>query len=96
MEFEWDPAKRESVLADHHVDFEKLQDIFADPYAIEFIDEEHSSDDEIRFGMIGLTAEYGVVYLVFTEDVPNKARFITARKAEKWMVNEYEEERRRI
>lgn len=64
--------------------------------ALEFIDEEHSSDDELRYEIVGMTAEYGVTYLVFTEDDPNNVRFITARKAEKWMVQKYEQERRRI
>jgi uncharacterized protein len=96
IEFKWDPDKKEKVLADHHVDFEKIKDIFDDPFAVEFIDEKHSSDDEIRYGIIGLTAEYGMIYVVFTEDDPTEIRFVTARKAERWMVSEYEQERHRI
>ena len=46
----------------------------------------------------GLTARYGLVYLVFTEveaGVELELRFITARRAEPWMVEEYEENRRK-
>ncbi|MFN0279406.1 MAG: BrnT family toxin [Pyrinomonadaceae bacterium] len=96
MEFAWDPDKRKKVLSEHNVDFEKIKDIFGDPFAVEFIGEKHSSDDELRYGIIGVTAEYALSYLVFTEDDPNNIRFITARKAEAWMVNKYEQERRRI
>ncbi len=86
--------KAKKVAKEHKVEFSKLEDIFRDPFAIEFIDESHSEDDEVRFAIIGLTAKYGLSYLVFTEN-EEEIRFITARKAERWMVNEYEEKRRR-
>lgn len=95
MRFEWNSDKRKKVIEDHSVDFAKMTDIFGDPFAIEFIDEKHSSESELRFALIGLTAEYGLIYLVYTEDTPNRVHFITARKAEKWMVKEYEHQRRR-
>ncbi len=97
MKFDWKPDKKEKVLEDHKVDFEKIKDIFSDPFAVEFIDEKHSGEAELRYGIIGLTTEYGLIYLVYTElDDPNSVHFITARKAEKWMVSEYEQARRRI
>ena len=96
MKYIWDSAKKAKVATEHKVDFEKIEDIFDDPFAVEFFDEAHSDDSEARFGIIGLTAEYGLIYLVFTEVSPEMLRFITARKAEPWMVKEYEQERRRI
>ncbi len=95
MEYTWDPKKAKKVAAEHKVEFAKIEDIFLDPYAVEFIDENHSEGDDLRFAIIGLTAEYGLIYLVFTE-MTETIRFITARKAERWMVSEYEEKRRRI
>ncbi len=95
MKFTWDTNKAEKVKADHKVYFERLYDIFDDPFAIEFTDEEHSTDDEIRFAIIGLTVEYGLIYLVFTETTETKLHFITARKAENWMVKEYDQNRSR-
>ncbi len=65
METTWDPAKREKVLADHKVDFGKIKDTFEDPFAIEDIDDVHSSTEETRFTIIGLTREYGLVFLAF-------------------------------
>lgn len=95
MKFTWDIGKARKVRKDHKVDFEKLQDIFDDPFAVEFVDEEHSTDTEIRFAIIGLTAKYGLVYLVFTETTETELHFITARKAEKWMIKQYDESRSR-
>ena len=93
MKFSWDPTKREKVLADHKVDFDKIKDIFEDPFAIEDIDEIHSSVEDIRFTIIGLTREYGLVFLAFTETVESNLRFITARRAENWMKKIYDEAR---
>jgi uncharacterized DUF497 family protein len=95
MRYTWNSAKAEKVRNEHRVDFEKLIDIFDDPYAVEFIDEAHPTDDEIRFAIIGLTAEYGLVYLVFTEISVTDLHFITARKAENWMTKIYEQNRSR-
>ncbi len=96
MKFTWNEKKRLQVEKSHKVDFERLKDIFNDPFAIEFVDENHSTDEEIRFGIIGFTVEYGLIYLVFFEVSINFIRCITARKAEKWMVKRYEQEKSRI
>lgn len=96
MHYTWDKAKAKKVLKDHKIDFSKIEDIFRDPFAVEFIDEPHSDDDEVRFAIIGLTAEYGLTHLVFTDDEDQTIRFITARKAERWMVKDYEEKRHRF
>lgn len=58
MKITWDPIKREKVLIEHRVDFDKITDVFDDPLALEFVDVEHSSEDEVRFAIIGLTAQY--------------------------------------
>lgn len=72
----------------------RITDIFADPFAVEFIDESHSTEEEIRYAIIGATV-YGLVFLVFTEIGPDELHFISARLAEKWMVKEYEQNRKR-
>lgn len=91
--FSWDEEKAVKVRLEHSVEFSKIINIFEDPFAIEFIDEKHSSDDEIRYAIIGLTS-YGLTYLVYTEPEENTVHFITARLAEAWMVKEYEENRK--
>ena len=97
MRFTWDEDKAETVSKDHHLDFARIIDIFSDPYAVEFVDERHSTERETRFAIIGVTVAYGLVYLVFTEvfDDEPELHFITARRAEPWMVNEYEKNKQR-
>lgn len=48
MELTWDEIKREKVIAEHKVDFAKIQDVFDDPFAVYFDDYEHSDETEIR------------------------------------------------
>ena len=94
--FVWDEAKRQKVSEEHKIDFEFIFDVFEDAYAIDFEDYEHSSETEIRWGIIGQTSRYGLVALIYTIVENDDVRFISARKAEKWMVNKYEENRRRL
>ncbi|MEZ5423864.1 MAG: BrnT family toxin [Pyrinomonadaceae bacterium] len=86
--FVWDDAKREKVIETHGVDFALILDVFDDPFAI-YNDDFGHSKSELRYTVLGLTAHYGLVFLVFTYQ-DEKVRFITARRAEKWMVKEYE------
>gem|GEM_PF-1036145 len=95
IKFSWENAKRDKVLADHGVDFDKIADVFFDPLALEFIDVEHSADDEVRFAIIGLTAQYGLIYAVYVTPNDHEIRFVTSRKAEPLMVKEYDKERGR-
>ena len=94
MEYTWDGSKAKKVRDEHAIEFAKIIDIFEDPFAVEFIDETHSDENETRYAIIGITV-YGLVYLVFTEPSEDELHFITARLAENWMVKEYEENRKR-
>jgi uncharacterized DUF497 family protein len=96
MNYTWDDQKRLKVLDDHRVDFRNLEDIFADPSGVEFVDDEHSTEEEIRYAIIGITAAYGLVYLVYTEPSDDEIHYITARRAENWMVTVYDQRRSRI
>ncbi len=86
--FVWDEKKRKNVLKDHNVDFALIDDIFDDPFAI-YNDDLGHSETELRYTVVGKTAQYGLIFLAFTYD-EEQIRFITARRAEKWMVKEYE------
>lgn len=92
--FSWDETKREKVLSEHKIDFAKILDIFEDPFSIDFIDDEHSSEDEQRFAKVGITAEYGLIFLVYVSVDPETVHFITSRRAESYMVKEYEKRKR--
>jgi len=86
--FAWDEAKRQKVLADHKVDFALITDVFDDPYAL-YRDDLGHSELETRYTVVGKTARYGLIFLVFMH-VGEGIRFITARRAENWMVKDYE------
>lgn len=94
MNYSWDEEKAKTVKDKHGIEFAKIIEIFEDPFAVEFVDENHSTEDETRYAIIGATT-YGLVYLVFIESIENELHFITARIAENWMVKEYEENRKR-
>jgi len=94
--FVWDESKRRKVIEDHKIDFELIFDVFEDVYAFDFEDHEHSTELEIRWGIIGQTSNYGLIVLIYTIVENDDVRFISARKAEKWLVKKYEENRRRL
>jgi uncharacterized DUF497 family protein len=95
MNYTWDPKKYEKVKTAHQIDFAKIKDIFLDPYAFEYTDEEHSGPDDLRFGIVGVTSQYGLVHPIFTEPSEGEIKFITARKAERWLTRVYDKERSR-
>lgn len=80
MNFTWDKNKAVKVKDEHKIDFDKIRDVFNDPFAVEFIDEEHSTGEEIRFEIIGLTFEYGLIHLVFIEITENTSAFYNGKK----------------
>jgi uncharacterized DUF497 family protein len=96
MEFIWDETKRKKVILEHKIDFEKILDVFDDNFAVFIEDFEHSTENETRFNVIGKTINYGLVFVVFIYDNSDDIRLVTARKAENWMVNEYEKNRKRL
>ena len=95
MKFTWDENKKQKVYDEHKIDFAKIKDVFDDPFAVEYTDEKHSTAEDVRYAIIGLTAEYGLIYLVFSEPTETELHFITARKAENWMVRRYDTKRGR-
>ena len=91
MRFEWDEEKAQENLKRHKVTFERAQQIFDDPRSVPFEDLEHLTIDETRYAMIGMSS-IGLLFVAFTyrEDA---IRFFSARRAEKWMVKIYEDQK---
>jgi uncharacterized DUF497 family protein len=81
------------VLEEHRVDFASLTDEFDDPFGVYFEDVEHSTEEGTRFNLIAFSAQYGMVYVTFTYEDDN-VRLITAWKAEKWSIKDYEQYKR--
>jgi uncharacterized DUF497 family protein len=80
VEFESDPEKERLNIEKHGITFKYAERVFIDPFRIEQYDETHSVDED-RMCTIGLIDD--VVFVAYTER-GDKARLITARKAEPW------------
>lgn len=63
--------------------FEEVQSVFYDEYAIQFFDEEHSTEED-RFLLLGLSRETNLLMVCHCEHHDgNTIRIISARKATK-------------
>jgi uncharacterized DUF497 family protein len=93
--FEWDPQKAKINLKKHKVSFERACTVFKDPNALSIYDEEHSEEDDrwITLGM-DINGTLLVVVHIFEQLDENtcKIRIISARKATKKEIKQYNEE----
>ena len=81
--FEWHEAKDRANQKKHGVSFEEAKSVFFDEYAIQFYDEEHSSEEE-RFIMLGMSNESRILIVCHCErDKGETIRIISARRATK-------------
>jgi uncharacterized DUF497 family protein len=81
IRFEWDRAKASANLKKHDVSFEEAKTVFYDDFAVQFFDDEHSSDED-RFLMLGMSSEANLLLVCHCERVGgNVIRIITARRA---------------
>ncbi len=89
--FQWDDAKAASNIADHGVTFEAAREAFADPFALDWLDESEDYGED-RYAMIGM-AEGRLLYLAYTMR-GEAIRIISARGAEPHERRQYHEESR--
>lgn len=83
IKFEWDPPKAVANLKKHQVSFEEARTVFYDEFAVQFFDEEHSSDEE-RFLMLGMSSGAKLLLVCHCEREQGEViRIISARKATK-------------
>ena len=81
IKFDWDPPKAAANLKKHGVSFEEAQSVFYDEFAVQFFDDEHSSDEE-RFLMLGMSIEARLLLVCHCERAAGSGiRIISARKA---------------
>ena len=91
MKFEWDKNKEKINIQKHNVTFEEASFVFADMYALNKYDEEHS-DDEDRWIILGRSLNNLLLVVVHTFRNKNGIEFvriISARKATKKERNIY-------
>ena len=81
MQFEWDPSKASANLNKHQVSFDEARTVFFDDFAVQFFDEEHSSDEE-RFIMLGMSSGAKLLVVCHCERGDGDViRIFSARKA---------------
>ncbi|QDX80306.1 hypothetical protein B9N43_02915 [Denitratisoma sp. DHT3] len=83
IKFEWDSAKATANIKKHGVSFEEAQSAFYDEFAIQFFDDDHSSDEE-RFLLLGMSTGSKLLLVAHCErEAGHIIRIISARKATK-------------
>ena len=80
VHFIWDEKKSQANLKKHGVDFNDAVRAWYDPDRLDFFDEGHSSDMEIRWIFLGAVAGT-VLFVVETEPDEETVRIISARRA---------------
>ena len=83
IKFEWDLPKATANLKKHQVSFDEAKSVFYDEFAVQFFDEEHSSNEE-RFLMLGISSNARLLLICHCEREHGEViRIISARKATK-------------
>ena len=91
MRFEWDDGKNTANFDKHGIWFEEAQTVWADGYAAEYFDPDHSESED-RFIRVGHSTRSRVLLVVFCErDRGKTVRIISARKATPREVKAHEE-----
>jgi len=82
LHLEWDPAKERANLRKHGISFTEAETVFSDDYALVLPDPDHSSAEEERLLIVGLSAALRVLVVVHCErEGGNIIRLISARRA---------------
>ena len=81
LRFEWDSGKAAANFRKHHVSFDEAQSVFYDEFAVQFFDEENSSDED-RFLLLGMSSGARLLIICHCERERGEViRIISARKA---------------
>jgi uncharacterized DUF497 family protein len=85
MKFEWDKNKEKINIQKHGVTFEQASYVFANKFALNRFDDEHSEDED-RWVLLGKSLSEILLLVVHTfknSDGAELVRIISARKATK-------------
>ena len=89
MRFEWEPAKAAVNVKKHKVTFEAAKTVFYDDFAVQFFDEEHSSEED-RFLLLGMSSDAKLLLVCHCErEKGDVIRIISARKATETEAQHY-------
>jgi uncharacterized protein len=84
--FEWRDKKAAKNLREHGIAFDKAVKVFADPFAVEWIDEREAYGEE-RCILLGM-CEGVILHVTYTER-GERIRIISARRAERHEQDNY-------
>ena len=85
MKFEWDKNKEKLNIKKHDVSFEQASYVFADKFALNRFDDEHSNEED-RWVILGRSINEILLLVIHTfrdKDGVEFVRIISARKATK-------------
>ena len=90
MQFDWDPPKAAANLRKHHISFDEAKTVFYDDFAIQFFDEEHSTEEN-RFLLLGMSSSAKLLLVCHCERGQGEViRVISARKATRREASHYQ------
>lgn len=90
ISFEWDNNKNQQNIRKHSIDFKEAKTVFLDNSALIISDPDHS-DFEERFIILGMSAALRILVVCHcSKSMDESIRIISARKATKKEVDEYE------
>ncbi len=93
MLFSWDLEKAEQNIKKHDVSFELAQTVFEDPLHMSMLDGKKHSEE--RWITLGRSADAKILVIVhmysITDEGKEEIRIISARKATRKEIKEYEE-----
>jgi uncharacterized protein len=93
MKFEWDQEKEKINIQKHGVSFEQASYVFADPFALNRYDNEHSNEED-RWVLLGKVLNQLILIVIHTfkdNDGIELVRIISARKATKKEIQTYKQ-----
>ena len=92
-DFEWDSVKAQTNFKKHGISFRLAASVFRDPLALTIYDAEHSEHEE-RWVTLGRAENQQTLVVVHTSDWNEptriKVRIISARKADRDEIRDYE------
>ena len=81
LRFEWDSAKARANQRKHGITFEEAETAFFDERALIVPDPDHSTENEERLILLGLSASLRVLVVIHCEMQDDVIRIISARRA---------------
>ena len=91
MTFTWAPAKAETNLKKHGIDFREAGTVFDDSGSVAFPDTDHSWGEQ-RYVVIGVSARGRLLVVAYVEVNANLIRIVSARPATSHERRFYEED----